>query len=254
MISMGLEDRKRKFSNREQDQDRTREGEGSPNSGEELARKKRKAFELDEMEMKRIAREERERIRKEIQRERSESAKPQMPSFWIPSLTPSTENGANDAKPAKLSPICPASTPTNKHGYSLKYLVSVNFSEVKDDQSGEMIRVCPSCKRALKNGVKAMLTKPCGHVICKPCVEKFMTPHKDPDPHAQDPEETERHGRMLCYVCETDITERKSKKDGKKDKDKEKIRPGLVAICSEGTGFAGGGANLAKKAGTAFQC
>ncbi|KMU78170.1 hypothetical protein CISG_07010 [Coccidioides immitis RMSCC 3703] len=71
MISMGLEDRKRKFSNREQDQDRTREGEGSPNSGEELARKKRKAFELDEMEMKRIAREERERIRKEIQRERA---------------------------------------------------------------------------------------------------------------------------------------------------------------------------------------
>ncbi|WEW57831.1 hypothetical protein PRK78_003298 [Emydomyces testavorans] len=246
MVSMGLEERKRKISDRG--------GEGSPHSGEELARKKKKGFELDEAEMRRIAREERERIRKEIERERSESAKPQMPSFWIPSLTPSTENGANDSKPAKLSPICPASTPTNKHGYSLKALVTVHFTEEKDDQSGEMVRICPSCKRALHNGVKTMLTKPCGHVICKPCVDKFMTPHKDPDPHAKDTEEAELHGRMLCYVCETDITEKKWKKDMKKNKDKERIRPGLVAICSEGTGFAGGGTNVAKKAGTAFQC
>lgn len=85
-----------------------------------------------------------------------------MPSFWIPSLTPSTENGANETKPLKLSPICPASTPTNKHGYSLKSLVTVNFTESKDEQSGELIRICPACTRALNNGVKAMckLTHP----------------------------------------------------------------------------------------------
>lgn len=79
-----------------------------------------------------------------------------------------------------------------------------------------------------------------------------MTPHKDRDPHAKDNEEDVRHGRMLCYVCEEDITEKKPKKDSKNEK--EKVRPGLVEISSEGTGFAGGGTNVAKKAGTAFQC
>lgn len=77
-----------------------------------------------------------------------------------------------------------------------------------------------------------------------------MTPHKDPDPHAADADDL--HGRMLCYVCETDITEKKSG-TGKKEKS-TKIRPGLVMISSEGTGFAGGGENIAKREGTAFQC
>lgn len=77
-----------------------------------------------------------------------------------------------------------------------------------------------------------------------------MTPHQNPDPHATDAKDKEMHGRVLCFVCETDVTERK----GNKDKDKGKVRPGLVTINSEGTGFAGGGANMAKKAGTAFQC
>ncbi|KAI1964632.1 hypothetical protein LOZ58_001317 [Ophidiomyces ophidiicola] len=248
MISIGLEDRKRKLH------DRDHARGGNMDNAEEPSAKKRKGFELDESELKRIASEERDKIRKQIELERSESSKPQMPSFWIPALTPSTENDAGNSKPAKLSPICPASTPTNKHGYALKSLVTVNFTEEKDEKSHEMVRICPSCKRALSNGVKAMLTKPCGHVICKPCVDKFMTPHKDPDPHAKHSEEAELYGKMLCYVCETDITEEKLKKESRKHKEKDKIRPGLVEISSEGTGFAGGGTNFAKKAGTAFQC
>lgn len=82
-----------------------------------------------------------------------------------------------------------------------------------------------------------------------------MAPQKAPDPHA-DPEDAEHYSRMLCYVCETDLTGKLKNKEGKKEKskDKERIRPGLVAISSEGTGFAGGGANMAKKSGTAFQC
>ena len=201
----------------------------------------------------------------------SAAAKSQLPSFWIPSLTPSTENGA-DTKPLKLNPICPASSPENKHGYSLKLLVTVHFTEEKDGKSGETIRVCPSCKKGLNNGLKAMrtvpysplirklanasptVTKPCGHVICKPCVEQFMTPHKDADPHAVGTPEAELHGRTLCYVCETDLAERKASKEKEGKKEKEKIRPGLVQISSEGTGFASGGNNMAKKMGTAFQC
>ncbi|KAL2369122.1 RING finger domain-containing protein, variant [Blastomyces gilchristii SLH14081] len=255
MVSMGLEERKRKL-----DIDRDRGGSwsgGDRISNGELARKRRKGFELDEKTMRSIAQEEREKIRKEIERERSESSKSQLPSFWVPSLTPSTSNDLHSVTPVKLAPLCPASTPDNKHNYSLKNLITVNFTEDKDKQSGETIRICPSCKKVLSNGVKSILTKPCGHVICKPCVDKFMTPHENPDPHATDAKDKETHGRILCYVCETDVTERKRSKEpkeGKKNKDKDKVRPGLVTINSEGTGFAGGGENMAKKAGTAFQC
>lgn len=112
------------------------------------------------------------------------------------------------------------------------------------------------------------VTIPCGHVICSPCVDKFMRPQEKLDPHASQ-EEQERsrqlYGRVLCYVCETDLTPGESKvinkkeshKDGgkKSKKDKESsMRPGLVEISSEGTGFAGKGANVASKAGVAFQC
>lgn len=98
-----------------------------------------------------------------------------------------------------------------------------------------------------------------------------MTPHDVPDPHASQEEQDRTkalHGRILCYVCETDITPQRpgsehagdadsngaKKKSKKKDKDKDAIRPGLVEISSEGTGFAGGGGNVATKSGVAFQC
>lgn len=111
------------------------------------------------------------------------------------------------------------------------------------------------------------VTKPCGHVICQPCVTKFMTPETTLDPHNTRHETTDEAqtmiGRMLCYVCETDITpnaknksSHNSSKEKKKNKDEKssKIKPGLVEIRSEGTGFAGGGDNMAKKQGVAFQC
>lgn len=72
MISMGLEDRKRKIADREGSKNAT--GEASPNGEDENARKKRKRFELDEAELRRIAREEREKIRKEMERERVSDA------------------------------------------------------------------------------------------------------------------------------------------------------------------------------------
>lgn len=168
--------------------------------------------------------------------------------------------------------MCPASTDTNRHSYSLKSLVEVHFTEEKASD-GTISRVCPSCKKNLTNGLKAMrmqtfsihphiptnetVTKPCGHIICSPCVNKFMAPHDTPDPHASKEEQEQTaalHGKILCYVCEADLTPDDPRKKSKK-KDKESgIRPGLVEVCSEGTGFAGKGGNVAKKSGVAFQC
>jgi nitric oxide synthase-interacting protein len=73
-------------------------------------------------------------------------------------------------------------------------------------------------------------------------------------PHAHDPDsKAKKHDQVLCYVCEADVTERKPK-PGKEHGGKDKVRPGLVEISCEGTGFAGGGTNMAKREGVAFQC
>ncbi|KAJ5122710.1 hypothetical protein N7448_003843 [Penicillium atrosanguineum] len=263
LVSMGLEAKgvKRKAEETEAlDRFKAREVE--------IDGKRKKVFELDEKEMARVAREEQERLKNDLKREKTESSKSALPSFWVPSLTPATDpNEIAANKNVKLSPICPGSSDTNRHSYSLKSLVEVHFTEDKASD-GTMARICPSCKKNLSNGLKAMLTKPCGHVICSPCVTKFMAPHNDtPDPHSSKEEQekaAELHGRVLCYVCETDLSSRdptseKADADGGKKKSKKKgkddaIRPGLVAISSEGTGFAGGGGNVATKKGVAFQC
>ena len=104
-----------------------------------------------------------------------------------------------------------------------------------------------------------------------------MTPSTNnhgPDPHASKEEQEHSaaiQGRVLCYVCEADVTpddgkkdtagakdnnsnDKKSKKKKDKDKDKNGVQPGLVEVSSEGTGFAGKGGNVATKIGVAFQC
>lgn len=217
-------------------------------------RGEKRKFELDENELLRIAREERTKARKAIDDEKA--SKTTLPSFWVPSITPSsnTNNTLHKvAKIAKASPVCPSSPLDKPHHYSLHTLITVNFTEDGDEGTKPAQRICPACKKALSNSSKAMLTNPCGHVLCKSCVDKFMTPGKVADPHAPEQEA----GKVRCYVCETDLTEARGKtaKAEREERDeREKTGLGMVEIKSEGTGFASGGTNKVEKVGVAFQC
>ncbi|KAF2962868.1 hypothetical protein GQX73_g10704 [Xylaria multiplex] len=234
-----------------------REGSSVIESDLQRVAQKRK-FEIDEDELLRIAADDRAKARKAIDNEKA--AWPTLPSFWVPTVTPSsnTHDTLHEVvKKTKRTPICPASPKDNPHTYSLHGLVSIHFATEDDDQQkkkGKAIRVCPSCKKGLGNSSKAMLAKPCGHVLCGSCVRKFMRPNKQHDPHAAiEPE------ALRCYVCDTDLTGyggRGHENDSKgKKRDKDRVLPGLVELRSEGTGYSAGGANEVRKDGVAaFQC
>ncbi|KAI1106911.1 ENOS interacting protein [Jackrogersella minutella] len=263
MTQIGLSSKARS-SNEKNSNDNSNEigkpGESStPATGVINGGKKRK-FEIDEEELARIAKEDRAKARKAIEDEKA--AKPILPSFWTPSVMPSsnTKDTLHDiAKKTKSTPMCPASQEDSPHTYSLHTLVTVNFTEEEGEDEGskgsssdkkKRIRICPACKKGLSNASKAMLAKPCGHVLCRNCVDKFIRPSRsNHDPHAVD-------AKVMCYVCEADLTEKNGNDAGEKSKkkDKEKIRPGLVELRSEGTGFSAGGVNQVQKSGVAFQC
>ncbi|KAI1004491.1 hypothetical protein K3495_g3723 [Podosphaera aphanis] len=222
------------------DEKKTREGE------------KRK-FTLDHEEISRIRRAETDEARRVIHDEKA--AKTILPSFWVPSNTPSsnTKNILHKIpKPPKLAPICPESCPDSPHGYSLSSLVEVVFTEERDCTTGLSQRTCPACKKALSNNSKAILAKVCGHVLCKGCVSKFMSPPAVHDPHLLE----EDQNKIVCFVCNAILNAppKKGSKRVKTHHGKEKIQTGLIEIRCEGTGFASGGLTTVEKKGIAFQC
>ncbi|RYP78297.1 hypothetical protein DL770_006896 [Monosporascus sp. CRB-9-2] len=272
-------------------------GNGGDNDNDRRPGKRKLALDADEL-ARAAAEEDRRKARRLLDAERAEAAaKTALPSFWTPSMTPSTAFSTNtdekkNKKMTKNNPVCPASREDDPHPYSLHTLVTVNFTEEEEAEGGggggrrTRRRVCPACRKGLSNASKAVLAKPCGHVLCRGCVDKFMRPGGTGDHHHShhaDPHAPE--DGLRCYVCEADLTDKppstkenggnegngddannngdnddKPEKDGgkkkkkEKDKERERIRPGLVELRSEGTGFSAAGANEVKKVGVAFQC
>ncbi|KAK4106272.1 ENOS interacting protein [Parathielavia hyrcaniae] len=209
------------------------------NNGQRTGEKRK--FSLDPDEVARIAVEDRAKARKAMDDEKA--SKPTLPSFWTPFVTPSSNSTTTlheVKKKVKTQPTCPASAEDNPHPYSLHALISVNFTEEPDSKTKKPQRICPACQKGLSNSSRATLAKPCGHVLCKSCVGQFM---KQPGSDS-----------LRCYVCDADLADnhRSSKKEGKGEKDR--IRPGLVELRREGTGFSAGGSNQVKKETVNFQC
>jgi nitric oxide synthase-interacting protein len=218
----------------------------------------KRKLEIDEAELRDLA----NANNSSKSRKKGDISSADLPAFWVPGKTPNAHKA--EVKPPKSHPTCPAAAADQPHEFTLKSLVGVHFTEDKqaNTTSGEApdastpTRTCPSCNKSLSNATKAVLAKPCGHVLCKPCSDKFQraaekTAHEEHD-------ETVR-----CYVCQEDVTPgRKSKKrktvegagEGEKKEKESKVDRGLVELSSDGTGFAGGGKNMVKRQGVAFQC
>ncbi|CAG8457413.1 10311_t:CDS:2 [Paraglomus occultum] len=198
---------------------------------------KKRNFYLDGDELRAIAQREHEEALKRLEEEKAEAAKPKLPNFWLPSLTPSAD--PDEVQTIKLRTVCTASDP--EHPISIKALITTKWTEVEDANSKSF--VCPSCRRTLTNTIKISreyililagnsdfelvidavispaVMKPCGHVICSSCVDKFVKKSKK------------------CFVCDVKC----------KDKD-------VIDMSGEGTGFAsGGGKVVARKFDVAFQ-
>ncbi|POS82991.1 hypothetical protein EPUL_005655 [Erysiphe pulchra] len=255
-VQMGLENKPTKIKSIEENEVKSWRDSEKSDSTEKSLDKKRK-FQLDPEEVIRIVRDETNKVKKAICEEKSN--RPTLPSFWAPSLTP-TSNTKNKLhhipKKEKQAPICPASQTENPHKYSLHSLIDVVFTEEASRDLGSNQRICPTCKKALTNTSKAMLIKNCGHVLCKNCVSKLMTKKESNGISASGL----NSNTIFCFVCNKNIYGKedngilKKKKKLLKKRDGETNNSGLVEIRCEGTGFASSGLSTVEKSGVVFQC
>ena len=103
------------------------------------------------------------------------SNKPILPSFWLPSLTPSATDDTTTttalvasttlstpaAQPAHHTTTCPAGS----HSLRLKQLRPLRFT-----LSATARPCCPSCSKEYTNSSRLTVLYACGHVMCTACV------------------------------------------------------------------------------------
>lgn len=221
----------------------------------------KRKFTLDGDELDRIARQDRLKARKAIEDEKAskhpppatrrgpdhgvlQAAKPTLPSFWTPSLTPSVHDSKLPDAHAKAKPVptCPSAPDDKPHHISLHKLTTIRFNQDTDPATKSARRTCPSCLKVLSNASNAVMMQQCGHVLCMSCVKKFLVaPSKGHEEGAT---------AMACFVCDMPVADKAA---GHGDSGTS-LPPGLVALKSEGTGFSARGSSVVQKAGVAFQC
>ncbi|KAG6117310.1 hypothetical protein E4U14_007911 [Claviceps sp. LM454 group G7] len=210
----------------------------------------KRKFILDEDELARIAKADRARARTAIESEKA--AKPSLPSFWTPSLTPDVKDSSN-LRPTSLEvkavPICPSSSDDSIHALSMQSLVTVQFQEDEEKATKTKTRSCPSCLKALTNSSSPVMMQQCGHVMCFSCVKRLLLPSKAKEVSAasSDPD-----APLVCYVCETPIRDKSGTQ--LQSAAKSSLPMGLVLLKSEGTGFSARGSNKVNKSGVGYHC
>ncbi|KAH6604081.1 zinc finger containing [Trichoderma cornu-damae] len=208
----------------------------------------KRKFSLDADELDRIAESDKARARRAIEDEKA--AKPSLPSFWTPSLTPDVQDSGlpPPAKKAKTTPTCPAAAEHDPHPLSLQNLLTIQFNETTDSSTKETVRTCPSCLKTLSNASTPIMAEKCGHVLCFSCVKQFLLPSEK-----QQAREPESH--IACFVCSAPIAvTTKPTKPTKTSTSKDSLPVGLVKLKSEGTGFSARGSRTVEKTSVAFQC
>ncbi|KAI8577959.1 hypothetical protein K450DRAFT_249230 [Umbelopsis ramanniana AG] len=138
----------------------------------------KRKFELNKEERQRAIDKEKEEALRKINEARSEEAKPKLPSFWLPSLTPNAGKSDEKDRQEKEQAVCVAGAP---HPVTIKSLIPVKFTN-EDEKSNHPI--CPACMKGLNNGMKISVFRKCGHVICNKCIDSFVKKSQ------------------VCYVCE----------------------------------------------------
>ncbi|KAG0002267.1 hypothetical protein BGZ65_002784 [Modicella reniformis] len=192
----------------------------SANGTSSSENRKKRPFELDAAEIERASKQERQSVAKAIEEE-AKLKKPVLPSFWVPSLTPST-GGNSESKPTKAHPVCTATE--DVHKLSLKQLITVRFETAVEDHDeaeakyAKISSICPICRKGFTNTSRISILKSCGHVFCDNCCKQFV------------------NKSSRCQTC------------GHKTKEKE-----IIGLRGEGSGFSGGGAKEASKFDVAFQ-
>lgn len=177
---------------------------------------------------------------------RCKAAKPSLPSFWTPSLTPDVQNSGLPpvTKKVKTVPTCPASAEHDPHPLSLQKLSTIQFNETTDASTKEAVRTCPSCLKTLSNASSPVMADKCGHVLCLSCVKQFLLP-------SEKQQAREAESPIACFVCSTPVAV--ATKPGKGSA-KDALPTGLVKLKSEGTGFSARGSRTVEKSSVGFQC
>ena len=149
-----------------------------------------------------------------------EKEKKNLPSFWIPTLTP--EATATRIEKPDNKVYCPMSGKSLK----LRNLVAVKFTLAPEEEGSKSLisrserYICPVTRDTLGNTVPCAVLRPTGDVVSMTCVEKFIK--KD----------------WICPIT------------GNKLKSKD-----IIEMKRSGTGYSSAGTNLeAKVYGPTMMC